>query len=554
MAYEASEWDGTRFGREESTGVVMGLGWDQVIFLGVGVLICVPIVVAVGFPTGLLIALVIGGGFALVGIPRVMGKSLIRWAFTIMKFGWRKKQGQTEYVQPVDGLEAGLDATGTIYRQNELVAPGDSQVLPDYESVDGPIRPEDDTPRNKKGRIKPGKGHRFKLPGEINELRVFQQPGGAAFVYDPRRKEAVVVAAIMTDKAFALEAFEDKEDRLRAWAGVLSGLSRIPGVARLQFSDQTTIISGAKVMAWYERKRLEAPTRDIDGDQVQMSGPGIDPILDGSFVEMMNHQDGQSLHEPWLTIVLSQDVLARRIQANGGKLRGFMDTALGVMRVVESALPDSGTRVVKWHTPRSLAALIRSGFDPLSTMEISDREGDFAGVAPDSAGPMHAEWTLDRFESDGALHRSFVISEWPQAQAQLGFLDRFIFAGEFRHTVSLYVKPRDTRKALKDNERRKADWQTNETVRSRLGKQPSLRHTRQIEDIEREEAELVESHAPVKIACLITVSATTEQELEANCGDLRTRAAEAGCEIRLLGGEQDSGFIAGALPLGRLAL
>lgn len=551
LSVEPSEWDGARFGREETTGVVMGLDWGQVVYLGVGVAICVPVVIALGFPTGLLIALLVGGIFAATGIPRLHGRSLISWTVTFVKFWWRRRRGQTEYVHPIDGLDAALGRNGALSGSRDELSVADVEA---YETVDGPIDPDSDTPRDKKGRIRPGRGQRFKLPGELNEMRVFQQPNGAAFIYDPRRKEAVIIAEVMTDKAFNLESFDDQEDRLRAWANVLSALSRVEGVSRIQFSDQTTIISGAKVMAWYERKRLEAPFREVNGEKIQSSGPGVDPILDGSFVNMMNSQEGQPFHEPWLSIVLSREALSRRIQANGGKLRGFMETSLGIMNVVEDAVPESGTRVIRWHTPRSVSALIRSAFDPQSSMEISDRTGDMAGVAPDSAGAMHASWNLDRFESDGALHRSFVISEWPQKQANLGFLTKMIFVGDFRHTLSLYIKPRDTRKALKDTQRRKANWQTTETIRQKLGRQPSLTHVRQIEDIEREESELVDSHAPVKLACVITVSGFSEQELEANCASLRTRAAEAGCEIRSMVGEQDSGFLAGATPLGRLVL
>ena len=56
----------------------------------------------------------------------------------------------------------------------------------------------------------------------------------------------------------------------------------------------------------------------------------------------------------------------------------------------------------------------------------------------------------DVFESDEVLHRTFKISEWPQAHARLGFLDKFVFAGDFRHTVSLYLRPRGVRGAFRN--------------------------------------------------------------------------------------------------------
>lgn len=541
--FEASEYDGARFPREQSTGVILGLGWEQVIVLAVGISSAVISVVTGGFPAGAIVALLIVVVFAGVGVPRIGGKSLIMWGWVYGRQLVRQVQGQNEYVPSSEGDPAFIDAAGEVR-------------VGEYMPVGGPVRRAEDTVRDKKGRIKPPRGSRLKLPGEFGELQMFQLPAGAAFVYDPKRREGVVCARAQTEKAFPLEAFPEQEDRLRAWADVTTAISRVPGVARVQASDQTTIVSGAKLQEWYESKGAEA-TVIIDpetGEEQRQSGAGIDPFLHASFVDMMNDAEGQAVHELWLTLVLSRDALRKTIRANGGGLRGFMDAALNVMGMVESALPESGARVVSWHTPRSMASLVRSAFDPASSMDLSDRLGDREGAAPESAGPMHAKWGNDLFESDGALHRTFKISEWPQAQARLGFLDKFVFAGDFRHTVSLYLRPRGVRQAYRAIEQGKADWGTNDQIRRRLGRQESRRHEMQRDDFEREEGELVQGHVPLKITCLITVSAFTAEELESISGEMDTRAAEAGCEIRVLRGEQEAAFVASATPLGRLLL
>lgn len=545
----ASEFDGAHFGRERVTGVIMGLGLPQVIFLGVGVMIAVFLVTLGGFPGGLIQALIVGGIFVAVGVPRPAGKTMLEWIGIRGKGTAQSAFGQNEYVQEMEPVEGFLTADGSFVPEA-----GD---LEDYETVTGHGEGADDpTGRSKKGRIRHGRGDRLKLPGELGELRLFQMPGGAAFIYDPRRKEGIIVAEMTTTKAFDLEAFERKEDRLRSWANALSGLTRTEGIARVQFSDQTTVVSGAKVMSWYERKRLEAPvkTDPETGEEVQMSGPGIDPFLDGALINHMNMQDGAAVHEPWMAIVLSRRQLAQQIHAAGGRLSGFMEVALSVMSSVERAVPDSGAHVVRWHTPRSVAALIRSAGDPSSSVEISDREGDFAGVSPSQAGMMHGVWSSSRFQSDGALHRTFKISEWPQKQAGLGFLEKFVFAGDYRHTVSLYVKPRNTRKALKSAERRKSEWDTTNMVRAKFGKQASREFEREIEDLEYEEDEVVSGHAAVSLVCLITVSAFSEEELESHTAALKTVAAEAACEIRPTTGEHPEGFAAAALPLGWLEI
>lgn len=63
----------------------------------------------------------------------------------------------------------------------------------------------------------------------------------------------------------------------------------------------------------------------------------------------------------------------------------------------------------------------------------------------ESAGPAGADVTANHLWSDGWYHRTFMISEWPQAQARLWFLDDLTFSGEFRHTVTVAFTPKELR-------------------------------------------------------------------------------------------------------------
>src|SRR5699024_12023725 len=92
--------------------------------------------------------------------------------------------------------------------------------------------------------------------------------------------------------------------------------------------------------------------------------------------------------------------------------------------------------------------------DPGSSVQISERLGDWVGAAPHSAGPMAMEVFKDRVTTDGFWHRTYKVSEFPQKQARFGFLDALVFAGEFRHTVSVYYAPGQPRKALKKLQKR----------------------------------------------------------------------------------------------------
>jgi hypothetical protein len=361
---EESEWDGARFGREESTGVVFGLDFLQVLFLGIGMVIAVAFVIAGGFPGGTLAAVgtvVVFGGL---GIPRVFGKSFLKWVQVFMTSWSRKRTGQNEYMPEEDGVDVAIGDEGV-------------ELLPELEVMDPPKRSEDTT-RDKKGRIVPLKPARLMLPGEFGELLVYQMPGGAAFAYDPTAKEAVVVAQISTHKAFGLESFDNQEARLRAWAEVEATISGMDGVVRVQMSDQTTMVSGQAVLDYYESRVNESDYRvdPVTGEHLRNAGQELNPWLHQGLVEMLASVEGRPVHTRWLSVVLNRDQLTKRIQGAGRGIRGFMEVALSVMNTVAEALPESGTEVARWHTPTSAAALIRTAFDPASSVEVTARGED----------------------------------------------------------------------------------------------------------------------------------------------------------------------------------
>ena len=151
-----SEFDGVRFPQEESTGVIMGMGWEQVTFLAVGIGLVAISVITGGFPGGAMLGLVFAVIFGGIGIPRVQGKSFLQWGWVFARQTIRRSQGQNEYLPAHAGDPAFLDGEGQVR-------------IGEYTPVGGPVRRAEDTERDKKGRIKPPVGVRLKLPGEFGE-------------------------------------------------------------------------------------------------------------------------------------------------------------------------------------------------------------------------------------------------------------------------------------------------------------------------------------------------------------------------------------------------
>ena len=107
---------------------------------------------------------------------------------------------------------------------------------------------------------------------------------------------------------------------------------------------------------------------------------------------------------------------------------------------------------------------------------------------------------------------------------------------------------------MRKTQQRKADWVTGDKMRRKLDRPESLEHQREIVDIEAEEMDLMEGHAAIDMVGLVTVSGSDEEQLESHAADIRAKATQANCELRTAALQQDSAFVAAALPFGRAIL
>ena len=519
-----SEYDDVRFPQERTQGLILGLTLEQVIVVLAGVLIGMAFILR-GGP-----AMFVGIGLMAVigafGATRFRGRSLPGWVWVATQY---LRRGATDQLE---------------YRQG--MAPAHVLELVDGEPQAPVSEAGPQAQRDAKGRIKPGERARFRLPGVAGELMVYAMPNGAGFVWDPRAREAVVCAKVMTTRGFDLESFDAQEERSLSWGSSLAALSRLPGVVRIQASDQTTLISGAAVEDFYESKQEGAGR----------SGASVDPFLDQAFRELMKEAQSMPVHEQWLTLVVSPSKITSQVKALGGGTPALMEHMLKLMTTVESTMPRSGTQVTAWHSPRTLAGLSRSAFDPDASVMVSTMKADgkTAGTAPSSAGPMAVEVHAGHMVTDGTYHRTYKVSELPQNLARLGFLDELVFAGDFRHTVSVFMAPVERGAAVRSVQRRKTDWHTNSRLMNKLGRIGSLEHDQSLEDVEREEAELRRRHTGVEVVVLVTVTGASRSELESAAAEVVASGITAECELRPVWMEQDAAFVAGALPFGRMKL
>ncbi|WP_051483329.1 SCO6880 family protein [Arthrobacter sp. 31Y] len=545
---EELDWERVRYGRAEKRGIVLGLEAHQLIWFGISVAVGIVFVFVFGFPLGALIclAIVVVGGVLF--LPRYAGRSLIQWTKLWQGTRARKTAGHGKYLADVRADAPpmpDLDETQETHAHagsTESVGAVPGTGAPGYRSTRDP----------KSGRVVPGKPERFMLPGELAELLGYELEDGTAFVYDPVNRYGILAAQIRTENAFGLESEDEQFNRIDAFSAALTALSAQEGVEFVQMTDQTSVVSGAKIRDYYRAKAATAPAGNASGEPVEhLSAAELNPFASQAYENLVANGKGIQEHESWIVVVLSQKKLDRVTKTAGGGLGGFMDASQNTLGAITTVLADTGASVRKWMNLRELSSVIRRASDPASALEISERTGEFAGVSPASAGPMAMIPSWRELRTDTGIHRTWWVSEWPRKRAPIGFMGRMIFAGDFRHTVTLIARPYPIEKANKEIGTGKADWEAGIAVQEKLGRPVSLNQVLEGRDLSYRETQLAEGYGALRIGAYITVSATEEHELEQNSATIRNAAAQAKLELRCMYGQQAEGFVSATMPLGR---
>ena len=97
----------------------------------------------------------------------------------------------------------------------------------------------------------------------------------------------------------------------------------------------------------------------------------------------------------------------------------------------------------------------------------------------------------------------------------------------------------------------RVEYQTDAAHRARIGALPDLGAEQEWADVTQRERDLVAGHGDLRYAGFLVVTAAGLDALQADRAAIEQAALQAGCETRLLVGQQAQAFTAAALPLCR---
>jgi hypothetical protein len=369
------------------------------------------------------------------------------------------------------------------------------------------------------------------LPGDAASLRYHvDEVTGAVMVHDPHRRTLTAVARV-GHPSFLLLSPAEQDRRVAGWGRVYAACCQSGRIARVQVLERAMPDSGHALRSWWQH--AGRPDGGWAARQYQ-------ELLDGA-------GPAAERHETTISFALDLARVRREVRAEGGGTAGAAAVLRRELTAAVTALRGAGITVDGWVQPAELAVMLRLAYDPAAT----HLPGTGVGRDLATAGPVIVDEHLDHLRSDSGVHAVYWISEWPRSDVYPTFLASIVLSAGVRRATSLVARPLTAAQALRSVRKERVEYQTDAAHRARIGQLADLGAEQEWADVTQRERDLAAGHGDLRFAGFLAVTAPDRDALAAARAAVEQAAAQAGCEIRLLVGQQAQAFTAAALPLCR---
>lgn len=383
------------------------------------------------------------------------------------------------------------------------------------------------------------------LPPSLEGCELIAVPVGDHDVglFRDRRTSALTVVVAATVRAVGLLPTAEHEARLARWGEVLARLARgSTPLRRLQILQRALPADGDGLWRHYFEGRDPSL---VDGSD-----------LDRSYTSLLEQAKQVTQdHEILLAVQFDE----RRAIARGSRDARTQKLAkddlayavvLRELRTFLSRFDSSDVEVAGVLTARQYAAAITGAYDPFRVPDAADPEPERVPATLD-LGPTAADTEWDSHRTDGAIHRTYWVSQWPRRPVGPLFMTPLLLGAHAVHSMSLVIEPIAPDRSRRAVEAAITSDEGDEELRQRRGFRTTARRRRQQEaTIEREE-ELASGHEEIRFAGYVTVTGRSNADLDDACMRVEQSAQQAYLELTPVWGEQDAGFVNGALPVAR---
>ncbi|GAA4345436.1 hypothetical protein GCM10023087_07450 [Microbacterium rhizosphaerae] len=383
------------------------------------------------------------------------------------------------------------------------------------------------------------------LPGVRASVQIWDVDGLAS-VYSPHER-TVSITAELEVQGFLMKDVPDRLDLAEQWAKVLASFTQRNGIKRITLQERTTPTTIRAA-----REHYEATVGRLHIDPNSPAAVNYQRVLDDS-------EQFAVAHRNYLTLTLDLVALGPQLKALGGGKSAIQTLAAIEAGNVSDALQAVKITVRHWLSPRDIAALARTAFDPEFLPTVQNRDDATAGVDLTAIGPMFLDEPKGRngvVLTDSGVHTTLWIHEWPRSDAAVGFVSPIVFArhpvsGEaVTHILSIVLAPVPVSKALKRIRDEKRVWRGNERLRAKRGADGSAADEADWLALEKQEEEIVAGHGEFQYGGYLTITARDEETLDEAVAGMRNSLSRAGMEAQILYCQQAEALLLNALPLG----
>lgn len=334
---------------------------------------------------------------------------------------------------------------------------------------------------------------------------------------------------------FVVEAASEQERLLAGWGDVLA-----------QFANERGPVTH---VGWSDLARPSGLHQHTDWLRWTGNGQGH-ADASASYGELIDLARANSTaHEVVVTVTVARDRLRRRNTESGGEQP--LQRALGsAVDALLRGLRSAGLAVEEPYDARMLQRMLRTRLDP-SARNARRTEGRLAerlGIVTQAVGPLALDTHWRHIRVDGSWQRTFWVATWPRLAVPPCWLEPFI-AAEVTRAMTVVLVPVSAHSSRRRIERDLVKLESDAATKEEQGRRVDARHHRATDTLLEREQELIAGYPEVAYVGLVTVAATSEQELEDHSDVVEQLAREAGLDLRVLDGRQDIAWAA-ALPLG----
>lgn len=280
---------------------------------------------------------------------------------------------------------------------------------------------------------------------------------------------------------------------------------------------------------------------------------------------LLNSEAGRGVeHREYVAIRVDPRRARAAVKEAGGGDAGAVAVAFREGSRIQSDLKAAGVTPLGWLPSRGIAAVLRSAFDPKSDSMVARRGGGLgdsvggdgglpSGVAPDAAGPMWAAPHRKMYWHNDHVSRTWWIQEFPRSRQGVvaGFLHPLILGVYARHSVSILLEPLTYREAVRGIDQASSTDEAKRAMNRKMKRRSDKSQQREEQDLHRVEDALVDGAGIYKVTMVVTLTASTPQELEAQSALVEAALNSCSMEAQTWYVETDQAFYMGALPLVR---